>query len=252
MLRIGVCLFLATFVASPVLADEVDDFFKKADDLRYSPADHGLKDLKVEMKNSMLAMNPMMAKLKIFLFWKSPDMKAAKIEGAEGPMAAQMGQMAEGMKSSLGIVVPQPYHTQKDKFDFKVEKDADGVRLVGIPKEGSEEAKMVTKVTTWFDDRGLPIRQESEGQATAKMEMTYVEKDGKFLLDTMKGEMNSPMGQAPTSMSVKYTQIEGMWFPETMDQEMGGMKIQITYTGYEVNKGLEDSIFETKATGGGK
>ncbi len=249
MLRIGVCLFLATFVAAPLRADEIDDFFKKVDSLRYSPVDHGLKDVKVEVKNSMYT--AMMPNLKIFLYWKSPDKKTAKVEGLEGPAAAAGAQMAKGMEALVGIIIPQPYHDMRADLDFVLEKDAEGVKVVATPKPGNKMAQMFTKQTTWFGENGLPTRLETEGKMPGHRTMKFLEKDGSFLLDSMDGEQTTPMSPQPVkqTLTMHYTQIEGIWLAESVDQEIGDRKITSTMEGYEVNKGIDDSVFESKDGG---
>ncbi len=251
MLRCGACLAalaLAALVASPVFADETEDFMKKVDGLRYSPAEHGLKDFKVQVKNSMFAMNPAMAQMQVFVYWKAPDKSAAKIEGVEGAMAAQMAPMADSMKAMAKMIVPEPMSMMREKFDYTLTKEDGMVVLIGVPKPGTDEAGAITQTKTWFDDRGLPVRLLSEGKSASNMEMTYVEKEGKFLIETTKGEVETgQMGKQAMTMTFSYTQIEGMWFPEALTQEVMGMKIDMSFAGYEINKGLDDALFEETA-----
>lgn len=252
MLRCGVCLAalaLTTIVTSPVFADTVDDLLKKVDAKRYSPIEHGLMDLKVEVKNPMFAMNPAMANAQIFLYWKSPDKKAARIEGLDPGMAGMMGQMLEGLKGMLATIIPEPYDKQREKFDYTLSTEGDYTVLTGVPKPGTEEAKGIKQVKIWFNADGLPVRQESEGEVSSKMEMTYTEKDGKFLVESAKGEADAgQMGMQQIEMSMSYAQVEGMWFPAKIVQNMGGMSLEFTFEGYEVNKGLDDSLFGSSGT----
>lgn len=248
MLRCGAALVALTLAASPLFADEAEDFLKRAYAARYSPADHGLKDLRVEFKNNMFAMNPAMAGVHFIFYWKAPDKKACKVDGAQGPAAAQMAMMAQGMAKGLApMIVPGTYESQAKKFDFAVSADGDLTKVAMTPKPGTEEASMITSTTLWFDKRNLPVRQETQSIQGGPMtvELTYVEKDGKLLVETVKGEQ---AGQ-PVGATITYTQVEGMWFPETITQEQMGMKVVISLEGYEVNKGVDDSLF---GEGGGE
>lgn len=251
MLRCGACLAalaLAAVVTSPAFADEVDDYMKKVDALRYSPVEHGLKDLKVEFKNSMFAMNPQMAAMQVFVYWKAPDKSTARIEGMEGPMAAQMGAMADSFKGYTKLIVPESMSMTRDKYDYTMSEEDGMVVLTAVPKPGTDEAAAVTQRKTWFDDRGLPVRMVSEGEQASSMEMTFLEKDGKFLVETTKGEAVMPqVGKQAMTMTFSYTQVDGMWFPGTITQQVMGMNMEMSFTGYEVNKGLDDSIFDSAA-----
>ena len=251
MLRCGACLAalaLAAVVASPAFADEVDDYMKKVDALRYSPAEHGLKDLKVEFKNSMFAMNPAMASMQVFVYWKAPDKSTARIEGVEGAMAAQMGAMADSFKGYAKLIVPETMSMTREKFDYTMSEEDGMVVLTGVPKPGTDEATAITQTKTWFDDRCLAVRMVSEGQNPTSMEITYLEKDGKFLTESTKGEAEVPqMGKQAMTMTFTYTQVDGMWFPDVITQQVMGMTLDTSFTGYEVNKGLDDSLFDSAA-----
>lgn len=241
MLRCGAALVALALTASPLFADEAEDFLKKAYAARYTPADHGLKDLRVEMKNSMFAMNPAMANVHFILYWKAPDKKACKVEGAEGPAAAQLGAAAQGMAKGLApMIVPGTYESQAKKYDFAVSADGDLTKVVMTPKPGTEEASILTSTTLWFDKRDLPVKSENQtSQGAMAAELTYVEKDGKFLVETIKGEQ----GGQPVGTTIAYTQVEGMWFPESITSEQMGMKVVTSFEGYEVNKGVDASLF---------
>lgn len=247
MLRCGVCLAalaLAAIVASPVFADELDDVLKRVDSLRYTPAEHGLKDFKVEVKNSMFAMNPAMANMQVFVYWKAPDKSTAKVEGVDPAMAGQMGPMIEGMKQFGKMIVPEPMSMMREKFDYTLTQEDGQTVLIGVPRPGTDEASVIDRTKTWFDDRGLPVKYVSEGQGASTMEMTYLEKDGKYLIETTKGEVETgQMGKQAMTMTFRYTQIDGMWFPESLTQEVMGMKIEIGFSGYVINKGLDDALF---------
>lgn len=253
MLRCGACLAalaLAAVVASPAFADEVDDFMKKVDSLRYSPAENGLKDMKVQYKSSMFAMNPAMASMQVFIYWKAPDKAACKIEGVDDAMAGMMGPMTESFKGFAKLIVPEPMGMTRDKYDYTMSKEDGMVVLTAVPKPGTDEAATVTQRKTWFDDRCLPVRMASEGQSPSSMEITYLEKGGKFLVESNKGEAVVPnLGKQAMSMSFTYTEIDGMWFPDVITQQAMGQSFEMSFTGYEVNKGLDGSLFESKEEG---
>ena len=251
MLRCGACLAalaLAAVVASPAFADEVDDFIKKVDALRYSPAEHGLKDMKVQFKSSMFAMNPAMASLQVFIYWKAPDKAACKFEGVDDAMAGMMGPMTESFKGFAKLIVPESMGMTRDKYDYTMSKEDGMVVLTAVPKPGTDEAATVTQRKTWFDDRCLPVRMVSEGQSPSSNEMTFLEKDGRFLVESNKGEAVVPnVGKQSMTMSFTYAQVDWMWFPDVITQQVMGQSFEMSFTGYEVNKGLDDAIFDSSA-----
>ncbi|GEM_PF-3595107 len=247
MLRCGICfaaLALASVVASPALADNVDDFMKQVDSVRYSPAEHGLKDVKVQVHNRTADQDFALSKAKVFVYWKSPDKYTANAEGLDPASAARLGPIIAGMKEYGKMIVPESMCIMREKFDYTISRERGKTVLIGVPKPGTIEAKAITRTKTWFDDRHLPVKVVNEGPCASWLEMTYVKKDGKFLLATTKGELDTgPMGMEAFAQTWTYTQIDGTWFPTKYKEVAMGGESETSFSGYEINQGLEDSLF---------
>lgn len=235
----------------PLSADDSADakaFLEKFDAMMYYPQDHGLKDFSCSVDNSMFKMSPMTAKMKITLYWKSPNLRAAKVEGLDdsNPM---MAQMKSQMKHMTDMVVRERYTSHLQAFDYTMTKDGDRTKLVGTRRKDAPSGDdLPPGETFWFDGQGRLVEAITQGaQGAAHLtDMTYTEKDGQLMFDGMKMSGEGGGQKMSATMNFEYEQVGGIWLVGKLKQNMGQMKMDMLFTDYQVNTGLADSIFEEK------
>ncbi|MBI3096669.1 MAG: hypothetical protein HYY93_00255 [Planctomycetes bacterium] len=269
-IRLGaLCAIVLATGLREVRADgnsEAKALFEKVDAQMYYPQDQGLKDLSCSMASTMFKMNPMTAKMKILLYWKSPGKRAAKLDGVDdsNPMMAQMGeQMKRGMGRMVDMIVRERRSDHLDRYDYVVDKDGELTRVTGTLKEGMGKKGDPETEVFWVDAQARMARMEMETEAgkVTVADIKFVEKGGKLLWESMSqsggagggGMRPGGGGKSNATSSFEYTQVKDYWVISKMSTTspmMQNMKMVMEFSDYRVNEGIDDSVFEEETERG--
>ncbi len=139
------------------------------------------------------------------------DGVGAKVSSPQGEQVLQ-GEMLEQMKNEATLFPELEYAN-----------DGYSLELVGVEDVDGEDAYKV-KVTN-------PAGNE---------QTLFFAKSSGLLVKEVSA---SPQGSA-TSLILEYTEVNGVKYPSKVSQSMGLQNIEVTVDKIEVNKGIDDSLFE--------
>ena len=181
-------------------------------------------------------------------------------------ITTKMGMEMQGMKIEIVSKQKAPNKLSVETLmggNVVSKQVCNGVKAMVKSQQGNMELtgdqleEMLTQATLnaelYLDKLGLKAElkgsEDVDGQAAWKVQMTSP--SGKITLDFydqksgLKAKTVAQQGQmSVTSTYSDYRQVEGVLFPFKLKQSAGPQSFDIVVSGVEVNKGIDDSVFE--------
>lgn len=241
-------LFIFCSLNLAVAQDDQYEILKKIDKAYYNPIEKGLKDLSLELGNSMWKMNPMMKNMKIMFYWKkgTPHKSKWDVTGLPDMMKGRKDQFVKGFEKFGEFIVGNSWETQAKKYKWKVKTSDDG-NLKKIELKSTSEKFKAQDQTVWIDGNYKVVKMEATqknpmtGQTiTVKTTIKNTKKGGKYLLE----KMTMDMGNMKQEIKFSYKKVKNIWIVCKMDFQQGGMPVSFDMTNIKVNEGIDDSKFK--------
>jgi hypothetical protein len=223
----------------------------------YQLEDQGLKDLAVVLNTPLFRAGGIFKHIKVMVYYKTPDRHCLDILGLPEETrdiylktlkpVSTLTRYLFGLGSILVKVL-------KDS-EVEVTREEKLFKIKAVPKTEALR-KEFQRITLWVDESFKPVRifQESPDLGAITVQLTMVEEKGKYLLSALR--VNGVKGiEGEVRMKIKYETIEKKYrLPATIQLVMvkkgegeapvEGEPQDFHFKEYQINKGLDDSIFK--------
>lgn len=215
----------------------------------YHPADHGLKDLSAGVRADMLRDMGEGTVVQVRFYWKAPSRRRVRFEGLGDlpPEARRYVAIAEGQIRGLAfLAVREKFSAMREDAVFAAAAEGDLVRVVARRRPESKAAGRAEETVFWVDREDRVVRVASRTGATeSEAKVTYVEKEGKLLQETLTVRAIRRDEQTPeTVISFEHVRVGTWWLVSRIRYAVGEQTSFLEFEDWRVNEGVEDAVFE--------
>lgn len=174
------------------------------------------------------------------VYYKRPDKLRVKKEGGVSVLPK------EGISININTLLSGNQFTAVPGGDAQLA----GAPVKVIKLLPADENSDILLITFYIDHRNLLIRKAtttSRSNGTYDMEMEYGRYEGWGLPDKVSFVFNLKEYNLPKGMTLDYE--GGTRPPPSKAKQSQKGKIEVSYLGYEINKGVPDAVFADKAKG---
>ena len=125
------------------------------------------------------------------------------------------------------------------------ESDIDGVKTRIVKLLPTDESSEIVLSTLYIDEANLLVRKAvttTEENGTYEISMTYGKYSNYGLPDKVVFSFNTKDYKLPKGVTLEFDEGEKPSDPDKLKNKKG--RVEITYTSYSINKGVDDNVFK--------
>ena len=125
------------------------------------------------------------------------------------------------------------------------ESDIDGVKTRIVKLLPTDESSEIVLSTLYIDEANLLVRKAvttTKENGTYEISMTYGKYSNYGLPDKVVFSFNTKDYKLPKGVTLEFDEGEKPSDPDKLKNKKG--RVEITYTSYSINKGVDDNVFK--------
>jgi outer membrane lipoprotein-sorting protein len=244
---------LALCAAAPAGAgaEGVDALLSRIEKRLYHPMDDGLKDLSATIQSDMVRETGEGEGPRIRFYWKAPGRRRVRFEGMERLPAAARPYLTLAETQIRGfafLALREKFTAMKADYDLEARPDGDFMKLTARRKPDAKAADRADLAVFWIDAQDRVVRVMSRaGTTESEAAMTYIEKDGRWLQDSITLRSAQKDAEAPeTRVTFDHTQVGAFWLVTRIRYAVGDRPSSLVFEDLRANEGVDDAVFDDK------
>jgi outer membrane lipoprotein-sorting protein len=225
-----IVLFAAALFAVPAMAQSVTELLAKVKEKYDKVNDY---EASGNLKTNVLFIKAPVAKVKVY--YKKPD--KIKIKNENGVSFIPKGSVNINMSNILSL-------KNYDAVDGGTETIG-GVKCKVVRIFPSDDNADITRATLYIDEAKLLVRKtavSTRENGSYEILMSYGKYEAYGLPDKVEMTFNAKDYKLPKGITIDYDNGSSKDDKDKEKNKKG--KVEITYTEYKINKGIDDSVFK--------
>ena len=251
----GVILALFVVLVPTASSDEVDvqEFMDRLRAALYTNVDRGIVDLQLEVRDPAVQRFPGVGSAEVVgrFYWKPERGLKVVLENLPVGAASMAGQIRSYLEQQwFKHVMIVSVARDLGGFRLEVEEQGSQYRLLGQAARPAESE--FTEVEMEFNRNLRPLRrsQKYRNGGTLLEEFSVERGREPHLIDSVRQQYrgvpgpDGRTGDFQVVIQYRYEKVGDRFFPGRISASGGGQNQVVTFRGYKVNEGFDDSIYD--------